>query len=55
MSILWEPSNESGQDLVEYALLVAMIACGAIVGIGSLATEINSAFLTLSSDLVSAL
>lgn len=36
--------DESGQDLVEYALLLAMIAFAAIVGMNDLANGINSAF-----------
>jgi pilus assembly protein Flp/PilA len=47
--------REEGQDLVEYALVVALIAFGAIAGMQTLATSINSAFSTISSDLNSAL
>ncbi len=36
--------NEEGQDLVEYALLVALIAFACTSGMGHLATSINSAF-----------
>jgi pilus assembly protein Flp/PilA len=46
---------EAGQDLVEYALLVAMIAFGAVAAIGSLSTQINLAFDLISSDLASSL
>ena len=46
---------EEGQDLVEYALVVALIAFGAVLAMGALATEINSAFQDISSDLGSAL
>ena len=48
-------SREEGQDLVEYALVVAMIAFGATAGMGKLASGINSAFSNLSSKLVSAI
>lgn len=48
-------SREDGQDLVEYALVVALIAFGATAGMQGLASGINSAFNTVSSDLVSAL
>ncbi len=48
-------SREEGQDLVEYALVVALVAFGAIAGMRTLSTEINSAFNTISSDLNSAL
>jgi len=46
---------EEGQDLVEYALVVALIAFGAVAGMGALSTEINKAFNDVSSDLASAL
>lgn len=40
-----------GQDLVEYALTVALIAFGAVAAMQGLATEINTAFNVISSDL----
>jgi pilus assembly protein Flp/PilA len=43
--------SEEGQDLVEYALVVALIAFGATAGMKSLATGLNTAFLTISSAL----
>ena len=46
-------SREEGQDLIEYALVVALIAFAATAGMQTLATDINIAFtnigLTLSS------
>ena len=42
---------EQGQDLVEYALVVALIAFGAIAGMGYLATGINSAFSGIATTL----
>jgi pilus assembly protein Flp/PilA len=48
-------SREEGQDLVEYALVVALIAFGATAGMKSLATGINTAFSSISSQLGSAL
>lgn len=44
-----------GQDLVEYALVVALIAFGAVAAMQGLATEINTAFQTISSELSSSL
>jgi pilus assembly protein Flp/PilA len=44
-------SREEGQDLVEYALVVALIAFGATAGMGALAGGINKAFNTISSTL----
>ena len=46
-------TREEGQDLVEYALVVALIAFGAIAGMGYLATGINTAFSTIASTLTS--
>jgi pilus assembly protein Flp/PilA len=43
--------REEGQDLVEYALVVALIAFGAIAGMKFLATGINSAFSGIATTL----
>jgi len=43
--------REEGQDLVEYALVVALIAFGAIAGMQFLATGLNNAFDTISDVL----
>lgn len=48
-------SREEGQDLVEYALVVALIAFGATAGMSSLATGINTAFSNVSSHLGTAI
>jgi len=47
--------REEGQDLVEYALVVALIALGAVAGMSALSSEINSAFNTISTTLGAAL
>ncbi len=44
-------SREEGQDLVEYALVVALIAFGATAGMQSLATGLNAAFQGISTTL----
>jgi pilus assembly protein Flp/PilA len=36
--------DENGQDLIEYALVVALIAFAATAGMSVLATDINIAF-----------
>ena len=46
--------DESGQDLIEYALVAALIALGAIVAMKSLASGISNAFSVISSDLSNA-
>ena len=43
--------DESGQDLVEYALIVALIALAAVVGMNSLALAINQAFSKVGTKL----
>ena len=43
--------SEEGQDLVEYALTVALIAFGAIAGMQFLAGGLNSAFSAISVTL----
>jgi pilus assembly protein Flp/PilA len=49
---LW--SEEKGQDLIEYALLVALVALAAAVGMNSLATAINTEFANLGTSLTTA-
>lgn len=44
-------NREEGQDLVEYALVVALIAFGATAGMNALASGLNSAFSNISSTL----
>ena len=44
-------SREDGQDLVEYALVVALIAFGATAGMSALAGGLNKAFNQISSTL----
>ena len=47
--------DDSGQDLIEYALVVALVAFGATVGMGTVANGINNAFSTIASRLSSAI
>ncbi|MGA1983674.1 MAG: Flp family type IVb pilin [Acidobacteriaceae bacterium] len=48
-------SREEGQDLIEYALVVALIAFAATAGMSTLAKDINNAFLTIGNSLTSAI
>src|ERR1035441_6823703 len=48
-------NDEEGQDMIEYALVVALIALGATTALNSLAGGISTAFTSLSSKLVSAM
>ena len=43
--------DENGQDLIEYALVVALIAFAATAGMGSLATALNLAFNHIGTKL----
>jgi pilus assembly protein Flp/PilA len=43
--------DESGQDLIEYALTAALIALVAIAGLNGLATNINSEFTSIGGDI----
>jgi pilus assembly protein Flp/PilA len=44
-------NDESGQDLIEYALIAALIALGAIVAMNSLSTKISTEFNTIGNSL----
>ena len=44
-------NGEEGQDLVEYALLVALIALVCISGVSKVAGAINTVFSNISSSL----
>jgi Flp pilus assembly pilin Flp len=48
---LWK--DEKGQDLVEYALLVVLVALGAVVAMKALASAISDAFSTAAANLTS--
>ena len=49
---LWQ--EEEGQDLVEYALLVVLIALGAVAAMKGLASAISDAFNNATQNLTSA-
>jgi len=46
--------KEEGQDLVEYALVVALIAFAATAGMKGLATQINTTFSNITASLAAA-
>jgi len=48
-------SREEGQDLIEYALLVALVAFGATAGMKSLANGINAAFNDIATTLTTSI
>jgi pilus assembly protein Flp/PilA len=49
---LWK--EEEGQDLIEYARLIALVALAATAGMNSLATSINTEFTNLGTSLTTA-
>jgi len=46
-------TDERGQDLIEYALVVALIALAATAGMKTVASNINNAFVSVGSKLSS--
>lgn len=42
---------EEGQDLVEYALIMAVITLGSVAGMGSVASGINDVFSSVTTTL----
>ena len=48
-------ADEKGQDLIEYALVVALIAFAAVAGMNTVATDINLAFSKIGSKMLSAI
>jgi pilus assembly protein Flp/PilA len=44
-------ADQSGQDLIEYALVVALIALAATAGMGTVATALSNAFSKIGSRL----
>jgi pilus assembly protein Flp/PilA len=49
--LLWD---ESGQDLIEYAIVAGLIGLGAIISMSNLTTKIRTAFSSIGSQLTSA-
>jgi Flp pilus assembly pilin Flp len=45
--------DETGQDLVEYGLTMAVIAFGSVAGMTAVAHSVNSAFLAVGQVLTS--
>jgi pilus assembly protein Flp/PilA len=44
-------TREEGQDLVEYALLVSLVALAAITGVKSVASAVVTVFTNISNSL----
>jgi Flp pilus assembly pilin Flp len=45
--------EESGQDLIEYAFVAALIAFGSVTVMDSLSISLNTAFSVIGSKLIS--
>ena len=45
--------EEGGQDLIEYGLIAALIALGAVAGMSTLANQINTTFNAIGTKLSS--
>ena len=43
--------REDGQDLVEYALVLAVISVGAVAVLGTLSTKVTSVFSSIGNSL----
>jgi pilus assembly protein Flp/PilA len=44
-------ANTAGQDLIEYALVIALIAFAAAAGMGGVAEKINTAFTNIGTKM----
>jgi pilus assembly protein Flp/PilA len=44
-------ADTEGQDLIEYALVVALIAFAAVAGMKAVATKINAAFTNIGTKI----
>ena len=49
MSLARLHNDDAGQGLVEYVLILAIVGFGAVAGMGSLASGVNSAFTKVAS------
>jgi Flp pilus assembly pilin Flp len=47
--------DETGQDLIEYALIMTVMGLGAVSALKGVTNQISSVFSTVTSDLTSAL
>jgi pilus assembly protein Flp/PilA len=47
--------DESGQDLIEYALVAGLIGLGAVVAMSGLATKIGTAFNAVGNSLTNSI
>ncbi len=51
VKILSLTNRDEGQDLVEYSLLIALIALVAVAGLNEVASAVNTVFSSISTTL----
>jgi pilus assembly protein Flp/PilA len=44
-------ADETGQDLIEYALIATLVALVAITGLNGLATKIDNKYTSIATDM----
>jgi pilus assembly protein Flp/PilA len=44
-------NREDGQDLVEYSLVITLVALGCVAGVNNVASAINTVFSNISNTL----
>jgi pilus assembly protein Flp/PilA len=49
--LLWD---ESGQDLIEYAIVAGLIGLGAVISMSNLTTKLKNAFNSIGNQLTNA-
>jgi pilus assembly protein Flp/PilA len=54
MNLVKSIRNDEGQDLLEYALLVALIALVAVVAVTAAGTSVNEIFTKIAAELAKA-
>ena len=47
--------DETGQDLIEYALVAALIGLGAVLSIKGLSTKLNAVFTAIGTNLTNSI
>jgi pilus assembly protein Flp/PilA len=47
----WLAEQEEGQDLVEYALIIALVSIALVAALGVLATDIKTTFASIGTTL----
>jgi pilus assembly protein Flp/PilA len=51
MSVIAFVCDESGQDLIEYALVAALVGLGAVLSLKGLSTKVSNAFNSIGTSL----